>query len=98
MGDPIGQPGSTPKKDVVKEVLVDWVKNFDTSRTETAIVVFGRRPLNKKGDLSDDEPVCGYTKDKDKLLEAIENMPESNGTNYNSAFLYDIDKPWIKKT
>ncbi|MFH1049634.1 MAG: choice-of-anchor D domain-containing protein, partial [bacterium] len=80
-------PGGTTKMDAAKEVLKDWARNFDSTRTETAITAFCGDAIPSVD--FPNGPIRTFTTDKDSLLLAIDRMPnQCAGTNYNAAFLY----------
>jgi hypothetical protein len=88
-------PGGLTKLEVVKGVLLEWIKNFDPKRTETCITGFCGDAVANKNDPT--LPVHPFSTDKESLEATVNGLSSlCAGTNYNAAFLYRRNMDWIK--
>jgi uncharacterized protein YegL len=84
----------TRRIDILKEVLLDVVKDIDPKRTEVAITLFAGDAIGHPSDINN-KPFQPFTSDKVELtasVNSIENMYA--GTNWNAAFLYKNGKTY----
>ena len=86
------------KIDVLREVVIDFIKNFDPKRTEVAITTFAGDALGHPDDI-DMKPFRPFTTNKDSLMLAANYLAEKNlrqGTNWNAAFIAKKQQQYIK--
>ncbi len=96
MGDKVS--GGQLKIDILREVVIDFIKNFDPKRTEVAITTFAGDAFGHPSDI-EYTPFRPFTTDKDSLLLAASYLTQNNlrqGTNWNAAFIAKKEQQYIK--